>query len=163
MNLRRNLTREREEHKLISIGALQRLVTESSVQERLSSAEIPLEPGLVSRIVSRCPKIFAILVLLELEHYITKPFIQGLSDRIFPVTSNDVPAFESKKNRVDFYETQWCIPSQIDVNQHLELDRHAMLPYFRMGDQRNGAWGLVDKVNILEGHLAGWPEVGVEK
>lgn len=164
MNLRTSLIQERAEHnQLISIGALQRLVTESSVQECLSSAKIPFGSDLVSHIVSCCPKIFAILVLLEMEEHIIKLFNQRLTDSIFPVASKDVPPFRNEKNRVDFYDTQWCIPPRIDAKSHPKLHRNEKLPYTRKeGDQRNGACGLVDKVTILEGHLAEWPEVGVE-
>lgn len=161
-NLRESLEREKEKYNHISIGVLQRLVTESSVRECLSSAKIPLGSDLVSRIVSHCPKMFAILVLLQMEHYMTNPWIQNLSDSIFSVAPDEVPPFGSENIRAGFYEAQWCIPPRIDVKRHLKFPRNTILPFVRNGDQRNGSWGLVDKVTMLEGHLAGWREVGAK-
>lgn len=161
MSLRGELIRERELHGFISIGALQRLVTDAAVQECLLQAKIQLEPSLVSRIVSHCPKLFAILVLLELEHSITRHFIQSTSDRIFPVT--EVPAIVSEQHRDDFIRTQWDIPPKFDTKGHLELPQGTKLPFLRHGCQRNGAAGIVNKVTVAEGHLAGWPQVSSEK
>ena len=159
MSLRESLNREREEHKLISIGALKRLVTESFVQACLSSAKNPLELDLVSRTASHCPNLFAMLALLELECYITKFPIQGLGDRISPVALKDVPAIGREKKRADCCEAQWYIPPRLNVERHIKLPQNTILPFFRREGQRNGAWGLIDKVIVLEGRLAGWPGV----
>lgn len=158
-SLRESLIQERKDHKFISIGALKRLVTETSVQECLSSVENPLEADLVTHIVSHCPKIFAILALLGLVHHITKPIIQGLSDRIFPVALNDEPPIGNEKNRHDFYKTQWDIPPQLDVNRHLKLPHMTKLPFVTREAMDNGSWGLIDKVTISEDHLPEWPSV----
>lgn len=163
MSLHEDLIEERRLHKFISIGALRRLVTESAVRKCLSSVNNQLEPVLISRIVAQCPKLFAILVLLGLERFITEPCLQEHSDSIFPVALNNVPPIGNVDDRKKFLRTQWDIPLKFDAERHSEFPSETILPFFKQGIKSiTGAYGKVKMVKVAEGHLDGWSQVSSE-
>lgn len=159
MSLRQELLREKRVREFISISKLEELVTVSSVKEYLSSyfgePTTPIPPDLPQRIVPRARKLFAVLVLSELEGSISEFVIEhGVTDHVFPVSDSDaIPPLGSREERRKFLKEQWTIPPILKEGEHLELPLGTILPFLEMKYIEHGSFGAVYKVRVAEGHL----------
>ena len=154
MALRQSLLQEKQQHRFISFAALAKLINETSVGDSLLSRNIQLISPIVSTIVSKAPKLFAILVLLELEHRIPDLINKGTTDDVFPIRQVNFPGFEDDKNLQDVCREQWIVPPKLDDAAHLELPRDARLPFTEKDFSNNGTFGIIYKVKVADGHLS---------
>jgi len=159
MDLRPRLLNEKKKLRFISIAALTRLITESSVAAHLAFRGIQHQRSGVSAIVSTAPKLFAILIILKLEHHILDFVRGGKTDDMFPISEADIPAFETEKHRQEFFLEQWTIPPRFDRKRHLEFPRNAKPPFLEKERSNNGTFGIIYKVKVADGHLPGYSAV----
>jgi hypothetical protein len=155
MSLRQGLIEEKEKKGFISITKLEELVTLSSVQQSLSTPPVP--PELLQKIVSGSRKLFAVLVLAELEKSILDIIIvRGITDDVFPAYGSDaIPPLESSEERRRFLKEQWAIPPILGGKRHLEFPSGTVLPFLQKKYVDHGTFGVVYKLRVAEGHLHG--------
>jgi hypothetical protein len=155
MSLRQRLIEEKEKKGFISIPKLEELVTLSSVQQFLSTLP-PAPPELLQKIVPGSRKLFAVLVLAELEKSILDIIIvRGIADDVFPAYDSDAIPLGSSDERRRFLKEQWAIPPILGRERHLEFPSGTILPFLQKKFVDHGTFGVVYKVRVAEGHLHG--------
>ena len=137
----------------VSFESLRELVTAKTVEARLKARGIVPPPETIQTIVSKAPKLFAILVLTEQEHHIFYLLGNDINDDRFPMLEAEVPEFESLQQREKFYWTQWRFSLVLKKQEHLELPGVVPLPFTHEKAEGFGAFGVVSKVKISPGHL----------
>lgn len=164
MHLRRQLLDQKEKERFISVSALRQLVVESSVRECLRIRGIVLESHALSTIVSKASKLFSILVLMGCEYHIEDWIAEDISDDIFPIVDqNQVPShFEVDEDRRTFFRYQWAFPPVFNAQDHMNFPRDTVLPFLEREHVNNGTFGLIYRVRVADGHLAGVEEVSIQ-
>ena len=137
----------------VSFESLRELITATTVEARLNARGIVYPPETIHTIVSKAPKLFAILVLTEQEHHIFYLLGNDINDDRFPMLGAEVPEFESLQQRESFYWMQWKFSLVLKKEKHLELPGGVPLPFTLDKAEGFGAFGVVSKVKILPGHL----------
>jgi len=159
MDLRQLLLEEKKRMGFISVARLVELVTAESVAARLAFRGFHNDSPAVSAIVSTARKLFAILVLLELEHQAPALIRSGKSDSMFPIDETDIPPFETQHHLQAFFSEQWIIPPRFDRDKHLEFSGATVLPFLEKERANNGTFGVLYKVRLADGHLDGYSSV----
>jgi hypothetical protein len=159
MSLRQKLVEEKEKRGFISITKLEELVTLPSVQGFLPTTPIPPEwfQELSRKIVPGARKLFAVLVLAELEKSILDVIVvRGITDNVFDASGlNAIPWLESSDETRRFSKEQWTVPPILKGEKHLEFPFGTVLPFLEKKCVDHGTFGVVYKVKVAEGHLHG--------
>lgn len=157
MNLQRDILSAEERNcdniPFVSFESLRKLVTAQTIEARLKARGIVPQLETIQTIVSKAPKLFAILVLTEQEHHIFYLLGNDINDDRFPMLEAEVPEFESLEQREKFYRTQWRFSLVLKKEKHLELPGDVPLPFTYEKAEGFGAFGIVSKVMISPGHL----------
>jgi hypothetical protein len=162
MSLRKKLLEEKEGRGFISIAKLEELVTLSSVQELLPATDDPSED--LRKLILSARKLFAVLVLAGLDHFLHIITCEKITDNIFSTTDlNALTFLKSSEERRRFLKEQWTIPPVLDGESHMEFPSGVALPFLQKKFVDHGTFGMVYKVRIAEGHLQhpGYPPVGI--
>jgi hypothetical protein len=157
MNLQRDILSAEERNcdkiPFVSFESLRKLVTAQAVEARLKTRGIVPPAETIQTIVSKAPKLFAILVLNDQEHHIFYLLRNDINDDRFPMLEVEVPEFESLQQREKFYQTQWRFSLILKKEKHLELPGDVPLPFTYEKAEGFGAFGVVSKVVVSPGHL----------
>lgn len=152
----------------VSITALRKIITETSVQEYLKSR---IETDSVANehapfptareIVHKMPKLLAVLLYCNFDEYL-RPFLgQDQSDAMFPA-SLDSELFSKNEHWEKFHLNQWKIAPLMNTSVHLDpplgIDLSDLFRGQRMG---RGTFGVVYSVKVAEGHMEGISELTV--
>jgi serine/threonine protein kinase len=139
--------------KFVSLESLRQLFTPQFVGTCLESSGMPPTQDLVSAIIAKAPKLFAVLLLIENENYIKSLLEHGLDDDAWPLLETEVPEFENVQKREQFYKAQWLIPPVLTNKRHLDLPGDAPLPFVEKSFGGHGSFGVIWKVKVSPGHL----------
>jgi hypothetical protein len=145
-------------HEFIPDPALRELVTDESVLGALTSHGMAAGRDLAERIVSTARKLFAMLVLVEQEHYVLEYLDCPLCDDDLPIGREKVPKFRFDEEG-HFFRIQSKFPPVFERQTHLEISRDMVLPFLHTSYVDNGSFGLVYKAIVAEGHLSGTVDV----
>ena len=160
MDLRQTLLEEKRRRGFISLAGIERLITPENVAAQLALRDLRPGPSSVFTIASTARKLFAILVLLELEHHAPNLIRERISDRLFPIHDKaDIPLFETESQRQAFFTEQWTIPPRFDRDKHLECPTATVLPFLEKERVNNGTFGILYRVKVADGHLHGYSSV----
>lgn len=143
----------------VSLESLRQLFTPQFVGTCLESSGMPPTQDLVNAIITKAPKLFAVLLLIENENYIKPLLKHGLDDDAWPLLETEVPEFENVQKREQFYKAQWLIPPVLTNKRHLNLPGDAPLPFVQKFFGGNGSFGVIWKVKVSPGHLQAQHEV----
>ena len=166
MSLRDQLLAQEGKEKLISVSALEELITSETVEKHLRTfsnlAERPVDSTLVSKIVSSARQLFSILVLLKLESLVPDLIANGTTDSIFPIRDkNDLPDRILPKDRESILSQQTVFPLVFKHGDTMEIPENYKLPFLEEKTKANGAFGVVSKAKIAEGHLVNMEAVSI--
>lgn len=160
MPLQELLLTQRDKEGFISVSALKKLVTEESVKQCLRSHSHSAD--VISTIVSTAPKLFSILVLLECETTIFGLIADHISDSIFPIHKDiDVPTPVPLESRQAFFEYQYDYPPVFETRFHMDIFQNTKLPFMDRSYLNNGTFGMIYKLRVADGHLAGIESVSI--
>jgi hypothetical protein len=152
----------------IPITELRRLITVDRVSQELHAQNpetIPIE--MVNKaeiIVQNATRLFALLILIGKEQYITSFIEEGIRDDDLPINGvrcKDIQVFSQWKPKAvkDFKQDQWSVISPIfdTVGEHYELDDHTILPFIENKECPEqliaGGYSDVRSVRIHAAHL----------
>lgn len=159
MRLRQQLESRRDSEKnfrgegFISNSALEELMVEENVREHLLECGVPFDSHMVLNIVSKASKLFALLVLTNLERHIFKFFEKDMLDDSFPIKEEDLQDIESDDDHHRLLTTQWIFPPVLQEGTHMELPEQAVLPFLKRDFAGNGTFGIIWKVKMEKYHL----------
>lgn len=156
MDLRILLAQNKAKYGFISASKLREMITPASIQKHLEKKAITLSIPLDPKAVARSRKLIAVLVLLDLEKHIEDAIVQGFGDEIFPSKPDNISFLEDHEEKYQFCLEQWVIPPVFRPDQHIELPKEAILPFLDNTRINHGAFGIVYKVKVADGHLAGY-------
>lgn len=169
--LREQLLTQKEREKFISISALEQLITPDSVEQCLRVCSDldgqPVDPAIVPDIVSKAPKLFSILVLLQCEYLVTKLIAEGVFDSIFPILYEDdvskrlPPELLPSRFRGPLFRQQRDFPLAFKARDHMEIPQNYTVPFLKKNIVNNGTFGVIYDVEVAEGHLLGNENVSI--
>ena len=160
MSLREKLLEQKEKQPgFISVRDLQDLVTADSVARLLSCDDpkipSPADQAALEEALPRARKLTAVLILARLEAYIRDIVVKrGITDeKVFPIGHWPaiLPLSAEEMERIG--REEWAVPLVLKSKHHIKLPRGAVLPYLRKERVNHGAFGIVYKVKIADGHL----------
>lgn len=156
MDLKKVLEDELKYRTYISLETLERCITLDYVAGHLQ-AKRPISDA----IVSRAPKLFAILLLLGHEHAIEQYLSNGFCDENFPIRDkSQIPAIGRTDLRQKLYDKQWCIPVVLDPDIHLDLPLEFVPPLIIDPNWfEHGSFGIIRSVRVAKGHLPRYDSV----
>jgi hypothetical protein len=147
------------EKRYISSEVLRRLLTPQLVGNSLNGAGINATQDLVDAILTRAPRLFSVLLLIDRVNRITTLLESGWDDGRWPLSEVKVPEFDCDQKRQEFFQTQWLLPPIFTREKHLEFPGDAPLPLLKKDIGGNGSFGVIWKVKIAGGHLQAPDEV----
>lgn len=162
MSLRQQLNTQLNKEGFISVSTLKQLITETSVEKRLRIRALPAQTQVISAIVSKASKLFSILVLIECDYHIAGLIADGITDNIFPIAEEDkVTYFEVDQSRQDFFKLQRQFPPVFETETHMDWPENTKLPFLEKTWMNSGAFGLIYRVRVADGHLTGHQSVSI--
>jgi hypothetical protein len=160
MSLREKLIEQKEKQpSFISVLDLQNLVTANSIARLLSCDDSKIltqaDQVALEEALPRARKLTAVLILAQLQAYILDIVVKReiIDDDVFPIGYGSVvlPLNAGEMERVR--REEWSVPLVLKGKHHIKLPRGAVLPYLRKKRVNHGAFGIVYKVKIADGHL----------
>ena len=148
----------------VSLESLEECMTEQKVKEHVSSIGIPISPGVLEAIFSR-PRLFAILVLLENEKAMVPLIADIEDDTFFYLTGKEIPSkIGDIDQRMDFLRLQSQIPPKLSCKDPPQEFPEYFRPPFIYESEKgpSGSYGIVRKVKVAGGHLAGYSSVSCQ-
>jgi len=153
MTLGTLLVETKTKYGFVPIYKLRELVTQTAVENHLERKGVKLSTPLISTTITRSRKLIAILILLDLEIHIENVINLGNTDEIFPVKQGNISFLKDDHDKYNFCLMQWAVPPAFTSEQHMELPREAILPFLSKTRINHGAFGIVYKVRVADGHL----------
>lgn len=145
----------------VSLDSLKECMTEQKIKEHISSFSVHVGPEELKVIFTR-PRLFAILVLLERETAVIALLADIQNDMFFFHTKKDVPPMVGESNhRAKFFELQSQFPPMLSCKDPPQEFPDSFRPPFLDESERgpSGSYGIVHRVKIAAGHLAGHSSV----
>lgn len=158
MSLRNKLSQVKSRdlygREFISRSALRQLITVAATKWHLVwSCKVDPEPTIVESIVQNASQLFAILIMISEERFVSEAIKQGWCDDKLPLSEADAQYFRDLRISRCFMETQWLFPPVFRSKSHLELPGNAALPFTDREFLGDGAFGVVVSIKVAEGHL----------
>lgn len=168
MQLRRLLlaeliqTKDHCGRQFISATALQKLINIQNVRDCLHACGIISQPDLIIAIVTKAPRLFSILVLIERVYHVPNLILRGLDDENIPLGEADL-LLEGEEGQHEFFTAQRAFPPIFEKHRRLEISRDIVLPFLEKTYVNHGTFGHIYKVEVAYGHLPEYTSVRPSK